>query len=155
LPLCCNINTASSINTTPTLKFLLIERAASSLVRLMTNIRKILEDLISGTYTVEEAEKRLRTMSLDQIESLALIDVNRQTRTGIPEVVFAESKDSTDIVSIVKGILKTQDVALITRLTEEKFKVLTASLEGVKIESYEYRRKDSDNYCRHFRYLLC
>jgi NCAIR mutase (PurE)-related protein len=102
----------------------------------MTKIKKILEDLISGKYSTEEAEKRLRTMSLDQIENLAMIDVNRQTRTGIPEVVFAESKDSTDIVSIVKGILKTQDVALITRLTEEKFKVLTASLEGVKIESY-------------------
>jgi len=102
----------------------------------MTNTKKILEDLISGKVTVEEAEKQLKTMALDRIGSVAMIDVDRQTRTGIPEVVFAESKDAMDIVSIVKGILKTQNVALITRLTEEKLKVLMSSLKGVELEFY-------------------
>jgi NCAIR mutase (PurE)-related protein len=102
----------------------------------MTNIKKILKDLATGKISVEDAEKRLRTMSLDRIGNIAMIDIDRQTKSGIPEVVFAESKDARDIVSIVIGILKAQDVALITRLTEEKFKELRSSLEGVELESY-------------------
>jgi len=102
----------------------------------MTDTRKLLEDLISGKVTVDEAEKRIRTMSLDQIGSIALIDVDRETRSGVPEVVFAESKDASDIIPIVEGILKTHDVALITRLTEEKLKILSTGLEGIELEAY-------------------
>jgi NCAIR mutase (PurE)-related protein len=102
----------------------------------MTDVKKILEDLISGKLTVEDAEKRLRMMSLDQIGSIAMIDVERQNRSGIPEIVFAESKDAMDIVSIVKGILKTQNAVMITRLTDEKINVLKSSLEGVEFEFY-------------------
>ncbi len=102
----------------------------------MTDMKKTLEDLILGKVTIDEAEKRLRTMSLDQIGSLAMLDVNRETRSGVPEVVFAESKDAADILPIVKGLLKTHDAAMITRLTDEKLNVLKSSLEGINIESF-------------------
>ncbi|MFW9956444.1 MAG: nickel pincer cofactor biosynthesis protein LarB [Candidatus Odinarchaeota archaeon] len=102
----------------------------------MTDVKKILQDLISGKVTIHEAEKQLRTLSLDQIGSIAIIDLDRQSRSGVPEVVFAESKDAADIVPIVRGIVKTHAVALITRLTDEKLNVLKSSLEGMKLESY-------------------
>jgi len=66
----------------------------------MTDLKKILEDLNSGKVTVDEAEKQLRTISLDKIGSIATIDLDRETRSGVPEVVFAESKDASDIASI-------------------------------------------------------
>lgn len=102
----------------------------------MNGTKKILEDLSSGKVTVDEAEKLLRTMTLDNIGRLATIDVDRETRSGVPEVVFAESKDPEDIVSIVKGILNTHDVAMITRLTDEKLNTLKSNLEGFIVESY-------------------
>lgn len=102
----------------------------------MTGVKKILEDLISGKIKLDEAEKQLRTMSLDKIASIATIDVDRETRSGVPEVVFAESKDAADIVSIVKSILKNHDVAMITRLSDEKLNVLKSSLEGFSVEAF-------------------
>jgi NCAIR mutase (PurE)-related protein len=102
----------------------------------MVDMKRILEDLVSGKLTIEEAEKRLRAMSLDQIDSIAVLDVERQDRSGIPEIVFAESKDAKDIVSIVKGILKTQSAAMITRMSDEKVSILKSNLTGMEFEIY-------------------
>jgi NCAIR mutase (PurE)-related protein len=101
----------------------------------MNDTKRILEDVASGRMTAEEAEKHLRTLALNKIGTIALIDTNRQMRSGIPEIVFAESKDAMDIVEIVKGILKTHSVALVTRLTKQKLDVLSSSFNDVEIES--------------------
>jgi NCAIR mutase (PurE)-related protein len=102
----------------------------------MNNTRKILDDVASGRITAEEAEKQLKTLALDKIGSIASIDIDRQTRSGIPEIVFAESKDAIDIVDIVGRILETDSVVLVTRLTEQKLNVLTTRLNSATIESY-------------------
>ena len=102
----------------------------------MNETRKLLDDLASGKISVDEAEKRLKTMTLDSISGLAIIDVDRGTRSGIPEIVFGESKDATDIVQIVNRMLDTQEVVLVTRLTQEKLDVLMDNLKGKVIESF-------------------
>ncbi len=102
----------------------------------MNRTRKLLDELVSGKITIEEAEKRLKTLTLDSVGELAMIDIDRGTRSGIPEVVFGESKDAEDIVQIVRSMLKAQDVALVTRLTQEKLDILLTTLEDVEIETF-------------------
>jgi NCAIR mutase (PurE)-related protein len=102
----------------------------------MNDTRRILDEVASGRITAEEAEKRLRTLALDKIGSIASIDIDRQARSGIPEIVFAESKDAMDIVDIVGKILETHGVALVTRLTEQKLDALVTTLNSATIESY-------------------
>jgi NCAIR mutase (PurE)-related protein len=114
----------------------MMEHAVLSLVWQMTETRRILDELVSGKITVEQAEKQLKTLALDKIGSIASIDVDRQTRSGIPEVVYGESKDATEIIDIVNGILKTQDVVLVSRLNTQKLDAIESTLHDVKIESY-------------------
>ena len=102
----------------------------------MNNTRKILDELASNKITIEEAEKKIKTLTLKTVENLANIDVNRETRSGIPEVVYAESKDSEDIVTIVHEMLSSQDVVLVTRLQQEKLDYMFKKLNGVNIQVY-------------------
>ncbi|MHA1862131.1 MAG: nickel pincer cofactor biosynthesis protein LarB [Candidatus Thorarchaeota archaeon] len=102
----------------------------------MNRTRKLLDDLVSGKISVDEAEKQLRTQALDSVGGLAMIDVDRESRSGIPEVVFGESKDAKEIVQIVKEMVKKQDAVLVTRLTQEKLDILLTSIEDVEIEAY-------------------
>ncbi len=102
----------------------------------MNRTRKLLDELVSGKITVDEAEKQLKTLTLDSIGGLAMIDVDRGSRSGIPEIVFGESKDAKEIDQIVKGMLKNQDAVLVTRMTQEKMDFLLTSIKDVEIEAF-------------------
>lgn len=102
----------------------------------MNDTRTILDEVASGKITPEEGEKKLKTLALEKIGMIAQIDVDRQTRSGIPEIVFAESKNSMDIINIVKRILETNEVVLITRLTDEKLDAMKSQITDAKIDSY-------------------
>jgi NCAIR mutase (PurE)-related protein len=106
------------------------------MVNIMNRTRKLLDQLVSGEISVDEAEEQLKMLSLDSIGELAVIDVDRGHRSGIPEIVFGLSKDAEDITQIVRSMLNTQNVALVTRLTKEKLDVLLTNFKSEKIESF-------------------
>ena len=101
----------------------------------MNRTQKILDDLTSGKISVEEAEKQLKSLSIDSVMDLAEIDVARGGRSGIPEVIYGESKSAEDIVTIVSRMLVSHNVALVTRLTQEKLDHLRTSFKDKKIET--------------------
>ncbi|MFW9844059.1 MAG: nickel pincer cofactor biosynthesis protein LarB [Candidatus Thorarchaeota archaeon] len=100
----------------------------------MKQTRKLLDDVASGKMTPEEAEKKLYELSIDNIGGLALLDVNRGTRSGIPEIVFGESKTPEDIIQIITNILKAHNVVLVTRLTQEKLDFILSNFKDENIE---------------------
>ncbi len=102
----------------------------------MNETRKILDELTSGKISVEEAEKKIKTLALQRVGEMAMIDIDRETRSGIPEVVFAESKDAEDVIAIVQEMLKSKEVVLVTRLHQEKLDFLFKKLNGVNIQVY-------------------
>ncbi|MFX0107378.1 MAG: nickel pincer cofactor biosynthesis protein LarB [Candidatus Hodarchaeota archaeon] len=86
----------------------------------MPSTRDILEALSSGKITVEEAEKELRFLSLAQVGGIGMIDANRQERSGVPEVVFAETKTSDNLQKIVEAMIERNGVVLLTRVSQTK-----------------------------------
>lgn len=100
----------------------------------MTGTREILEELTAGKLTIEEAEKKLRDSSLISISELGMIDNNRQERTGVPEVIFAESKTVDQIIDIVNAIVEKNSALLLTRVSQEKLAVLKRECESLEIE---------------------
>ena len=59
-----------------------------------------------------------------RIRDYACIDVDRDTRTGIPEVVLAEGKAITHLVEIVKAVVERKGRAIVTRATPAAFKAI-------------------------------
>ena len=83
----------------------------------MKAIREILERLISGKMTVKDAEKELRLFSITQIgQNIAKLDIGRNLRLGLPEVVLAEGKQYSDLVKIIHGILLNNDCAIVSKI---------------------------------------
>jgi pyridinium-3,5-biscarboxylic acid mononucleotide synthase len=101
-------------------------------------MKKILQELINGNMSVEEAEKMLKTTQIAELEDFAKIDTARDVRTGFPEAILAEGKDDTDLVKIIQGCAKRGRV-LVTRLEEDRYLKIKNKLEflhkdGFKIE---------------------
>jgi NCAIR mutase (PurE)-related protein len=90
----------------------------------MTSNREILEKLASGDISVEEAETKLRLLALGEVGEIGMLDHSRQGRSGVPEVVFAESKSIEQIIDIVEAMVHVNNVALLTRVNQEKLDAL-------------------------------
>lgn len=87
-------------------------------------IRDILEKATSGEISLEEAERRLRMLCIEEVEGLAKLDVNRDIRKGIPEVVFAEGKEVEELKKIVEHMLESSGRALVSRVSDEQIEAL-------------------------------
>ncbi|MGB0856214.1 MAG: hypothetical protein ACPGQP_04240, partial [Nitrosopumilus sp.] len=85
-------------------------------------INEILELVKNNKIPIKDAKKLLSIYSIEEIENIAKIDVNRRTRRGIPEVVFAETKELEEIKKITEKFLEKTNSVMISRLKKEDYK---------------------------------
>jgi NCAIR mutase (PurE)-related protein len=95
-------------------------------------MHKILEQLKKGKLSVIEAEQQLREHFLD-VYGVARLDVTREHRTGVPEVVIAEDKTMDHLQKITPQMLKHSGRVIITRLTPKRAKEFRNHLEKDKV----------------------
>jgi len=93
----------------------------------MTSTREILQALASGEISVNEAEKALRMHALGEVGNIGMLDGNRLERSGVPEVVFAETKAIDYLISIIKVMVEKNDVVLLTRMNQEKLEAIKSA----------------------------
>jgi len=86
----------------------------------MDEMREILKKVQEKKISIEEAEKLLRADLIEQVGDLAQLDIFRKTRTGVPEVVYAEKKEAQLVLEIVNSFLKKNRFAIISRYTREQ-----------------------------------
>jgi len=105
-------------------------------------MKKILQELINGRLSVEEAEKMLKTMQMVELEDFAKIDTGRDLRTGFPEAIFAEGKDDQDLIKIIQGCAKRGRV-MVTRLEEDRYQNIKDEINFIQNGSLkvEYNQK--------------
>lgn len=80
----------------------------------------MLEKLAKGQISVDEAERLLRLLAIEEISNLARIDVGRKFRKGIPEVILAEGKSPQEVVEIALRMLSENGRAIISRAGKEQ-----------------------------------
>lgn len=85
-------------------------------------IRAVLRSVRSGRLRVDEAIGKL-SLSFESL-GFANIDVGRQLRTGISEVLLCEGKSKDEIVSIAEAIYKRSGRLLATRADEDVFELV-------------------------------
>jgi NCAIR mutase (PurE)-related protein len=103
-------------------------------------VRALLEGLLAGDLGVDDVLQRLRLLQVAQVGECARLDVNRDLRKGVPEVVYAPRKSDPDLVAIVRRFLMERGVALVTRLEPERAEMLRRALEeeaGPKVDAGE------------------
>lgn len=93
-------------------------------------IQDILESLKTNKISIKDAKKLLSLYSIEEVEDFAKIDINRRKRRGIPEVVFAETKELIEIKKIVKKTLEKSNSVIVSRLKKKDYpKILTYAKE--------------------------
>lgn len=107
----------------------------------MHTLVEILEKLSRNELSVAEAEKLVRLLAVAEIEGIARIDANRAYRKGIPEIVLAEGKSTTDLVQISLKMLSDTGRVIISRINDEQEKALRkASSANVEFEAKKRAR---------------
>jgi len=87
-------------------------------------LRELLEKLVKGQISIGEAEKLLKILAIEEVGNLARIDVNREFRKGIPEVISAEGKTPEEVVEIALSMLNEKGRAIISRTTKDQMSAI-------------------------------
>ena len=88
----------------------------------LVGYKSILRGVRSGKLDVRKAEGMLRVNGLKKIERFARIDLSRDIRVGVPEVVLAEGKTPEQVVKIAEDMGGKK--MLISRVGDEHLKAL-------------------------------
>lgn len=84
-----------------------------------SEIKQILEAVQSGSMSVDEALLKWKAQPFEDI-GFAKVDMHREIRQGVPEVIYGAGKTPEQIIHIMAAMLKNgQQQILITRLCEE------------------------------------
>ena len=94
----------------------------------MNTLREILDKFSRNEISVTEAEKLLRLLSIAEIEGMAKIDPNRACRKGIPEIILAEGKTTSDLVAISLRMLAENGRVIISRCNEHQTQALSKTV---------------------------
>ena len=97
------------------------------------DVEKILESLKENKITVNQAKKLLSLYSIEEIEGFAKIDINRKYRRGIPEVIFAETKELDEIKKIVKRVLEKSNAVIVSRLKKNDYSKIKEYSKKLKV----------------------
>lgn len=98
-------------------------------------IKDVLERLARGEISVREAQRLLSLHTIEYVEDLAKLDIGRDTRKGIPEVVYAENKSYADLTKIAGAAMKRRGSVIISRINGGHIKKLQTFLRkrGAKV----------------------
>lgn len=83
------------------------------------NFDTLFNKIKTGQITKEEARKQFSLSNLAQADH-SLIDLNRNIRNGIPEIVYAEYKSYEQVITITDKILETHSLAIISRFPDNE-----------------------------------
>jgi pyridinium-3,5-biscarboxylic acid mononucleotide synthase len=83
-------------------------------------VLELLARVRAGKLTAEAAADELATLPFEAIGGIAVVDHHRAVRTGVPEVVYGESKTAPQIAEILKALSRSGHGALATRVSADK-----------------------------------
>ncbi|MHA1846338.1 MAG: nickel pincer cofactor biosynthesis protein LarB [Promethearchaeota archaeon] len=88
------------------------------------DIKQILRNVKEGQLDFDQAERMLKGEIIREVEADASLDIYRELRTGIPEVVFAENKTIDALRSIVRAFLAEKGDVIVSRITDAQLEML-------------------------------
>lgn len=98
----------------------------------MSEMKEVLRKLLEKKISLEEAEKLLKANLIEEVGELAKLDIFRKTRTGMPEVIFAQGKDPRMVIDIISGFLKNKKFAIVSRYNEMQKTLILENFDNNK-----------------------
>jgi NCAIR mutase (PurE)-related protein len=87
-------------------------------------VNHVLRRLLAGELTEAEAEAELRRVQLEELAGRARLDLGRQDRRGLPEVVLATGKPPDEAARLAVALAREQGQGLMSRLGPDHWPAL-------------------------------
>lgn len=94
-------------------------------------IKKLLNDLQSKKVSLEDAISTIEHSSIAELQ-FANLDLDRENRCGVPEVIFAQNKTNEHVTKIIRSFIKNKQNVLATRVSAEMAKAVQQKIKGLK-----------------------
>src|SRR5579862_6600164 len=88
-----------------------------------SSLRKLMQQVRSGTVSPDEAVARMRHMPFEDL-GFAKVDHHRRVRSGMPEVIFAQGKTPVQVAKIFKSMAAQGGNVLATKASAEHFRAV-------------------------------
>lgn len=88
-------------------------------------LEKLFAQVQSGEMTIEQALEKLSVLPFDDL-GFARLDLHRELRTGLPEVIFCQGKTVIQVVSIFERLSQNHARVMGTRATPEMAEAVKA-----------------------------
>jgi hypothetical protein len=99
----------------------------------MNRLRDLLESVQEGQIPVDEALDRLRSLPYEDLGH-ARLDLHRELRQGMPEVVYCENKTAIQAISILSRLWLHHERVLATRVSEDMARQIQRELPDAHYE---------------------
>jgi NCAIR mutase (PurE)-related protein len=96
-------------------------------------LMRLLHDVGQGRVTPQEALERLRTLPFEDM-GYALLDLHRELRSGMPEVVYCEGKTNEQAVAILKRLWQHHERVMGTRASAEMAAAIQAEIPDARYD---------------------
>jgi pyridinium-3,5-biscarboxylic acid mononucleotide synthase len=93
-------------------------------------MKEILERLLAGQFSVEEALRAIEGERVEKVGALARLDPDRMRRKGVPEVILADAKTPGLTAELAVRLLDASGVALVSRVDHEHDVALRAAAKA-------------------------
>jgi NCAIR mutase (PurE)-related protein len=85
------------------------------------NLRSLLDRFSKGELSVDEVQRRISVHSVEQVaNNVAQLDINREIRKEIPEVIFAKGKEYADLLNITQAAARRNGTVLVSKVQPEE-----------------------------------
>lgn len=108
-----------------------------NLLVIRLDLRTILDRFARGAISFEDAQKEIAINAIEHIEDIAKLDIGREPRKGLPEIVLAERKEYSDTIKIALAAADRSGQVVVSRIKKRELKRLVAALQkkGLKVET--------------------
>ena len=96
----------------------------------------MLRRLLAGELNVEEAEAELRRVQLTELGGRARLDLGREDRRGVPEVVLGSGKTPKEVARLVVAMATDRGQGLASRLGSDHWRELERAAVGMTMLRY-------------------
>ena len=80
-------------------------------------------------------QKKNRMLALKEISNIARLDVGREIRKGLPEIILAEGKEPGDVAKIARAMVEQTGRAIISRANRAHLKAVRSRIrDGYRLE---------------------
>jgi NCAIR mutase (PurE)-related protein len=103
------------------------------------NLRTLIERYSKGELSIDDLQQQISLHSVEKVaDNVAQLDLNREIRKEIPEVIFAKGKEYADLLKITKAAVSKNGTVIVSKIQPEGLlirlcKVLMKAKLGVEV----------------------